>query len=142
MASEVKKLICARFAKKAKFSRQCLHAKIKLADTWRRPRGLHSKQRKGIRAKGAHPEAGFGAPAKIRGFHPCGYRDVLVFRPTDLEKIDAVTTAVRIGASVGGKKRAAIQKRAASLGIKVLNSKEVKSFVDTVSVIEEEMSNE
>ncbi|HJK36372.1 MAG TPA: 50S ribosomal protein L32e, partial [Methanocorpusculum sp.] len=70
MASEIKKLIRARVAKKARFSRQCLCAKVKLADTWRRPRGLHSKQRKDFRAKGAHPEAGFGAPAAIRGFHP------------------------------------------------------------------------
>ena len=86
MASEIKKLIRARVAKKARFSRQCLCAKVKLADTWRRPRGLHSKQRKDFRAKGAHPEAGFGAPAAIRGFHPSGYREVLVFRPPVTEE--------------------------------------------------------
>ena len=141
MASEIKKLICARAAKKARFSRQCLCTKVKLADTWRRPRGLHSKQRKGFRAKGAHPEAGFGAPAAIRGFHPSGYREVLVFRPADLEEIDAATTAVRIGASVGGQKRAAIQTKAAALGIKVLNPKEAKAVV-AAPVTEEAKSNE
>ena len=116
MASEIKKLIRARVAKKARFSRQCLCAKVKLADTWRRPRGLHSKQRKDFRAKGAHPEAGFGAPAAIR-------------------------TAVRIGASVGGQKRAAIQTKAASLGIKVLNPKETKAAVAAL-VTEEAKTNE
>lgn len=129
MASEIKKLIRARVAKKARFSRQCLSAKVKLADTWRRPRGLHSKQRKDYRAKGSHPEAGFGAPRAIRGFHPSGFREVLVFTPAELEEIDAATTAVRIGASVGGQKRAVIQTKAAALGLKALNLKETKAAV-------------
>jgi large subunit ribosomal protein L32e len=110
-----------------------------LVDTWRRPRGLHSKQRKDFRAKGAHPEAGFGSPVAIRGFHPSGYREVLVFRPIDLEGIDAATTAVRIGAAVGRQKRAAIQTKAVALGIKILNPKEVKT-VAAAPVIEGEVT--
>ncbi|MDU9376273.1 hypothetical protein McpSp1_08710 [Methanocorpusculaceae archaeon Sp1] len=140
MASEIKKLIRARAAKRARFSRQCLCAKVKLADSWRRPRGLHSKQRKDYRAKGAHPEAGFGAPKAIRGFHPSGYREVLVFTPAELEEIDAATTAVRIGGSVGGQKRAVMQTKAATLGIKVLNPKEAKTVV--APVVEEAKSDE
>ncbi|MDR0439146.1 MAG: 50S ribosomal protein L32e [Methanocalculaceae archaeon] len=141
MASEIKKLIRARAVKKAKFSRQCLCAKVKLVDTWRRPRGLHSKQRKDFRAKGAHPEAGFGSPVAIRGFHPSGYREVLVFRPIDLEEIDAATTAARIGAAVGRQKRAAIQTKAAALGIKILNPKEIMAVV-AVPVTEEEVKSD
>ena len=133
MASEIKKLIRAREAKKARFSRQCLQAKVKLADSWRRPRGLHSKQRKDFRAKGSHPEAGFGAPKAIRGFHPSGYREALVFTPSELSAIDPATTAVRIGGSVGGAKRSIIQNKAAELGIKVLNQKETKVAVTPVA---------
>ena len=64
-----------------------------------------------------------------------------MFRPADLEEIDAATTAVRIGASVGGQKRAAIQTKAASLGIKVLNLKETKAAV-AAPVTEEAKTNE
>jgi len=134
MASEIKNLIKARGAKKsARFARQCLQAKVKLADNWRRPRGLHSKQRKDFRAKGAHPEAGFGSPKAVRGFHPSGYREALIFTPSELSEIDPATTAVRIGASVGGAKRSVIQNKAIELGIKILNPKEAKVAVTPVA---------
>ncbi len=140
MASEIKKLIKARGAKKSsRFARQCLQAKVKLADSWRRPRGLHSKQRKDYRAKGAHPEAGFGAPKAVRGFHPSGYREELVFTPSELSAIDPATTAVRIGATVGGAKRSVIQNKAAEIGIKILNPKEAKVAVTPVAKPTEEV---
>lgn len=126
MVSEIKRLLKARDAKKAKFARQCLQTKVTLKDTWRRPRGLHSKQRKDFIAKGEHPEAGFGSPKAVRGFHPSGYREVLVFTVAELESVDPATTAVRIGGSVGGAKRIQIQDKAKELGIKVLNVKTVK----------------
>ncbi len=129
MASEIKKLLRAREAKRAKFNRQCLHAKVKLADSWRAPRGLHSKQRKDYRAKGEHPEAGFGSPKAVRGFHPSGYREMLVFTPSELIGICPASTAVRIGGSVGGAKRMIIQNKAAELGIKVLNVRVAKEKV-------------
>lgn len=126
MVSEIKRLLKARDAKKAKFSRQCLHAKSRFEDSWRRPRGLHSRQRKDTLAKGEHPEAGFGSPKSVRGFHPSGYREVLIFTIAELESIDPATTAVKIGASVGNFKRVQIQNKAKELGIKVLNFKEAK----------------
>ena len=126
MASEIKRLLRARAAKKATFNRQCLHSKVTLKDSWRAPMGLHSKQRKDYLAKGEHPEAGFGSPKAVRGFHPSGYREVRVFTVAELEEIDPATTAVRIGGSVGFAKRAGIQAKAAELGIKVLNAKEQK----------------
>jgi large subunit ribosomal protein L32e len=62
-----------------------------------------------------------------------------VFRPIDLEEIDVATTAVRIGAAVGRQKRAAIQTKAAALGIKILNPKEAK-IVAAVPVTEGEVT--
>ena len=127
MASEIKRLLRARTAKKATFNRQCLHSKVTLKDSWRAPMGLHSKQRKDYLAKGEHPEAGFGSPKAVRGFHPSGYREVRIFTVAELEEIDPATTAVRIGGSVGGAKRAAIQAKATELGIKVLNIRAEKA---------------
>ncbi len=129
MVSEIKRLLRARTAKKATFNRQCLHSKVTLKDSWRVPMGLHSKQRKDYLAKGEHPEAGFGSPKAVRGFHPSGYREVRVFTVVDLEKIDPATTAVRIGSFVGWAKRTSIQAKAAELGIKVLNEKAQKPKV-------------
>ncbi|HJJ47401.1 MAG TPA: 50S ribosomal protein L32e [Methanocorpusculum sp.] len=129
MVSEIKRLLKAREAKRANFYRQTLQTKVKLADTWRRPRGLHSKQRMYFQAKGAHPQTGFGSPKAVRGFHPSGYREVLVFTTAELADVDPATTAVRIGASVGGAKRAAIQTEAEKLGIKILNKKEIAAPV-------------
>ncbi|MDO5844422.1 MAG: 50S ribosomal protein L32e [Methanocorpusculum sp.] len=133
MVSEIKRLLKARDAKKAKFARQCLQTKVTLKDTWRRPRGLHSKQRKDYIAKGEHPEAGFGSPRAVRGFHPSGYREVLIFTIAELESIDPATTAVRIGASVGNAKRFQIQDKAKELGIKVLNVKAAKAVQPKVA---------
>ena len=115
--------------KKTTFDRFECYRHKRMGRSWRRPRGLHSKQRKDYRAKGAHPEAGFGAPKAVRGFHPSGYREALVFTPAELSTIDPATTAVRIGATVGGAKRSVIQNKAAELGIKILNPKEAKVAV-------------
>ena len=56
-------------------------------DSWRRPRGKQSKLRKHKIARGRMPNAGYGSPKSIRGLHPSGYEDVLVFNPSNLEKI-------------------------------------------------------
>ncbi len=142
MASEIKRLLRARTAKKATFNRQCLHSKVTLKDSWRAPMGLHSKQRKDYLAKGEHPEAGFGSPKAVRGFHPSGYREVRIFTVAELEEIDPATTAVRIGGSVGGAKRVAIQAKAAELGIKVLNLRAEKVVVVEAPKAEEVKSND
>jgi large subunit ribosomal protein L32e len=124
MADEIRRLIRARTAKGARFKRDGYGKKEQLSASWRRPRGLHNKQRRQKKAKGALPTPGFGSPVAIRGMHPSGYREVLVFTPGELEGLDPETYAVRIGGSVGTKKRMDIQQQALSAGLKVLNQKQ------------------
>ena len=119
----IRRLIRDRRAKRGEFKRQCLHAKAKLEDVWRRPRGGQSKQRKQKKAKGRIPTPGFAGPAAVRGFHPCGMKEALVMTVATLESLDPETTAVRIGGTVGMKKRMEIQDKALSGGFKVLNPK-------------------
>lgn len=138
MPEEKKRLLKARAQKRAKFIRQGASRKKKLEDTWRRPRGLHSKQRKQYRAKGAHPTPGYGSPLAIRGFHPSGYEEVLVHNPAELEGLDANIQAVRIGGTVGMKKRADIQQKALEFGLKVLNAKEIRAPEIDEEPVEEE----
>lgn len=124
MAEDKIRLIRARNAQRTNFKRQGLSRKRKLEHTWRRPRGLQSKQRRGYRAKGAHPQPGYGSPKVVRGMHPSGYEDILVFRLSDLDELKSETQAVRIASTVGNRKRAQIQAKAEELGFRILNHKD------------------
>jgi len=84
------------------------------------PRGLHNKQRRQKKAKGALPTPGFGSPIAVRGMHPSGYKEVQVYTLDDLDGLDPAEHAVRIGATVGRKKRTIIQEQATAAGLKVL----------------------
>ncbi|MFB6353994.1 MAG: 50S ribosomal protein L32e [Halobacteriales archaeon] len=103
------------------FNRQDHHKKKRVPASWRRPRGTHSKQRKGVKGKGATVDAGYRSPAAVRGRHPSGFEEVLVHRPADLEDVDPDRQAVRIASAVGGRKRERIEDRAADEEIRVLN---------------------
>ncbi len=124
MVSEIKRLLRVRKAKEARFKREGVDKKVTIKDSWRRPRGLHSKQRKLRKAKGPHPDPGYGSPLAVRGMHPCGLREVRVCNLKDIEGVDAATQAIRIGATVGLKKREMIQNKAAEAKIRVLNWKD------------------
>lgn len=125
MADEKKRLIRVRTEKDADFRRDGGGKKKKLTKTWRRPRGLHNKQRIQKKAKGPHPKPGYGSPLAVRGMHPSGFRETLVFNSAQLEDLDPDQDAIRIGGSVGARKRAVIQEKAVSAGLKILNPKEI-----------------
>jgi large subunit ribosomal protein L32e len=124
MADEIRRLIQVRTRKGARFKRDGFGKKSQLSDSWRKPRGQHNKQREQKKAKGNLPKPGFGSPLAVRGMHPSGFYEVLVFTANDLEGLDAKTQAVRIAAKIGNRKRAGIQEKALSAGLKVLNARE------------------
>jgi large subunit ribosomal protein L32e len=125
MADEIRRLIRVRTDKGAKFKRDGFGKKSQISDSWRKPRGQHNKQREQKKAKGNLPKPGFGSPVGVRGMHPSGFYDVLVFTEKDLDGLNPKTQAVRISAQVGHRKRAGIQEKALSAGLKVLNAREV-----------------
>lgn len=141
MVNEKKRLIRTRADKSAKFRRDGFGKKPQISDSWRRPRGLHNKQRRQKKAKGAHPTPGYGSPVLVRGMHPSGFLEVRVFTPDELTGIDPATYAIRIGATVGGRKRAIILEKANSAGLKVLNPRKVKTVAATAAT-EEEVSSD
>ncbi len=125
---EVKRLLKVRRRqknRKPEFRRYCWNKKLRLRNkSWRRPRGLHSKLRRrygGKKTGRVVVSVGFGSPKAVRGLHPSGYEEVLVYNPSDLEKIDKERQVARIASCVGMKKRLAIQDKAEELGIKILN---------------------
>jgi large subunit ribosomal protein L32e len=103
------------------FTRQDHHKKKRVPTSWRRPTGSHSRRRKGVTSRGASAGVGHGSPSAARGLHPSGFEEVLVHRPEDLDGVDPDTQAVRIGGSVGGRKRERIEERALDEEIRVLN---------------------
>jgi len=124
MADEIRRLLKVRKSKDARFKREGVDKKKTIRDSWRRPRGLHSKQRKQRKAKGPHPTPGYGSPLAVRGMHPCGLREVRVFNLNDLEGVDPSSQAIRIGATVGRRKREFIQNKAGDMKIRILNWKD------------------
>lgn len=123
------------------FARQDHHKKKRVAATWRRPRGDLSKQRRGIKGKGAVVDTGYRSPKAVRGRHPSGFEEVYVHRPADLSDVDPDTEAVRIASAVGARKRERIEDRAEERGIRVLNPTYVEVEVEddqTASEVTEE----
>lgn len=112
------------------FKRQDHHMKKRTPESWRRPRGNLSKQRRGIKGKGQTVEAGFRTPKAVRGRHPSGFEEVRVFNTDDLDGVDGDTHAVRIASTVGARKRERIEEQAEDAGIRVLNPTYVEVSVD------------
>ena len=117
--AQIKELIQQR--KKPHFRRQQEYQYKRIEDTWRRPRGRHSKQRKGKHYRPPSPRIGYRGSKKVRGLHPSGFSEVLVHNTNDIEGINPETQAIRIARTVGGRKRAAIIESADEAGIRVLN---------------------
>jgi large subunit ribosomal protein L32e len=93
----------------------------RINQSWRKPRGMHSKMRK---HKGYRPNVvsvGYGSPLKTRNLHPSGFEEIMIFNPKDLDKINPKKQAARVGHSVGTRKRIEIEKIAEKKGIRVLN---------------------
>jgi large subunit ribosomal protein L32e len=108
-------------ATRPKFVRQESWRYIRLAENWRKPKGIDNKMRKQVSGVPPLVKVGYRGPKKARGLHPSGYKDKLIHNIRDLEKLDHKTDAARIGHSVGRRKRIDIVNKADALGIKVLN---------------------
>jgi len=91
---------------------------------WRKPKGIDSKVRKKKKGWIKMPDIGYRSPKAVRGLHPSGFEEVIVYRPEDLEKLDPTKHAVRIAHTVGTRKRLAILEKAEELELVILNPTE------------------
>ena len=103
------------------FKRQEWFRYSKLGEKWRKPKGIHSKMKRQLKRRPPMVDVGFRGPVAARDLHPSGFEEVMVYNVDGLEGIDPKKQAVRIGGTVGTKKRMAIEDRADELGIRVLN---------------------
>ena len=96
----------------------------RLETTWRKPKGVDNHQRKQkSRGRPGIVKVGYGGPKISLGLHPSGYTDNLVHNINDLEKLDPKTDGVRLGHSVGTKKRKEIVAKAIENKFKVFNAR-------------------
>jgi large subunit ribosomal protein L32e len=96
----------------------------RIPKNWRRPTGYTSKLRINLKYRPSKVRVGFRAPKIVRGLHPSGFEEVMIHTVKELDTIDPKKQAVRIGGTVGTKKRLDIAKRAGELDIRVLNMRE------------------
>ena len=110
--------------KKPNFTRQESWRYKRLGFSWRRPKGIDSQMR--LKKKGFPKSAGVGyrSPRMVRGFHPSGFEEKLINSLKDLEEVKS-NQVVRIGHTVGSRKRLKIVERAKELGLRVLNARGV-----------------
>ena len=96
----------------------------RLETTWRKPKGVDNHQRKQkSRGRPGLVKIGYGTPKIAKGLHPSGYTDNLVHNLQELTKLDPKTDGVRLGHSVGTKKRKEILKIAIEKKFKVFNAR-------------------
>ena len=108
--------------KKPRFQRQESWRYKRVKRSWRRPKGIDSKMR--IKRKGWPKSVGVGyrSPKSVRRLHPSGFEEVIVYNVKELEEITP-NQAIRIGHTVGMRKRAEIIERAEKMKIFVLNKR-------------------
>jgi len=123
--------------KKPAFLRHESWRDTKFSESWRRPRGLDNKIRQKVKGWPASPSTGYKGPKIARGLHPSGYREVLVYNAETVATIDPNTQAIRIGHTVGKRKRALIISEAEKLQVKLLNPDIVFEEVSEPEVAEE-----
>jgi len=93
----------------------------RIPKNWRRPDGITSKMRKNLKYRPSKVRIGFRGPREVRGLHPSGFEEVMIYNVADLKNINPEKQAARIGGTVRTKKRLEIAKKAEELEIRVLN---------------------
>jgi large subunit ribosomal protein L32e len=123
---ELKRLLAERRRRSAErplFVRQQSHRYYALGrwQSWRRPRGQQSKQRRHYGYRPTVVSIGFGSPRATRGLTPSGFQPVLVRTARDLEAVDAARQAALVARTVGTRKRILLEEAARRRGVHVLN---------------------
>jgi large subunit ribosomal protein L32e len=93
----------------------------RLPPNWRKPKGMDNKVRKSVKGWPKRVKVGYRGPAEIRGYHPSGHIEVIVHNLDELARLIPEKDIVRLGGTVGARKRVEIMKRASELGLKVVN---------------------
>ena len=107
-----------------KFPRHQSDEYVKVKASWRRPRGIDSRQRRKFKGLTLLVHVGYGSDKRTRHMLPNGFYKFVVNNVSELELLmmHNRTYAAEIAHSVSSQKRKAIVERAEQLNIKVTNA--------------------
>ena len=113
--------------------------------SWRRARGIDGRVRRKEKGVIKSPNVGYRTPKKVRGLHPTGFEEVLVYNLKDLQYLNPKKHIAVIASTVGKFKKNQMIIEADDLNILVSNPGitqpyEEKSLLPEVS--EEELEEE
>lgn len=108
-----------------KFKRHHSDRYHRVAENWRKQKGIDSVVRRRFRGNIAEPTIGYGSNKKTRGLAPSGHKIFLVKNIKDLDvlMLHTKTYAAEIAHNVSSKNRVEIVAKAKSLGVNVTNPK-------------------
>ncbi len=126
LSPELARLLAARRLQDRRrplFTRQASYRywRIGRDESWRKPRGLQSKQRRHYGYRSTIVSIGFRSPRHVRGRTPSGFRPILVQTVPQIAAIDPAHEAAVIARTVGTLKRLVLEEAARKRGIHVLN---------------------
>ncbi|MCI4334399.1 MAG: 50S ribosomal protein L32e [Thermoplasmata archaeon] len=109
--------------RRPKFVRTASHRYWRIGrwESWRKPKGQQSKQRRHYGYRPTIVSIGFGSPRRTRGLTPSGFRPCLVRTPAEVDRLDAAREAALIARTVGTRQRLVLEERARERGVHVLN---------------------
>ncbi|MEM3587493.1 MAG: 50S ribosomal protein L32e [Candidatus Jordarchaeaceae archaeon] len=104
---------------------------------WRAPKGIDNIVRRKRKGVPKSPSTGYCSPKKVRGLHPSGFEEVLVYNVRDLDNIDPERQAIRIASTVGRRKAIDIMDQAESKSIWLLNPRVILAEEEELEELEE-----
>jgi large subunit ribosomal protein L32e len=107
--------------KRPKFRRPESWRYRRIAENWRKPKGLDHKVRQSRKGWQKLPDIGMRGPRITRGLHPSGLREILISNLQGLNNCDPKTNVIRLAGNLGRRKRMAILVKAKEMELKVLN---------------------
>ncbi|KAF5210627.1 60S ribosomal protein L32 [Clavispora lusitaniae] len=115
--------IVKKYSKKFKRHHSDRYARV--AENWRKQKGIDSCVRRRFRGTIPQPNIGYGSNKKTKFMNPSGYRVFVVKNVQDLDVLlmHTKTYAAEIAHNVSSKNRVEIVAKAKSLGVKVTNPK-------------------
>ncbi|MDD5253607.1 MAG: eL32 family ribosomal protein [Candidatus Nanoarchaeia archaeon] len=120
--------------RKPDFLRQDAHKLKKLKKNWRKPKGLDSKMRRGLRGYRRSARIGFSTPRKTYGLNKDGLKGIVVKNLRDLESIKE-NNIIILSSTIGSKNRIEILKKIKEKNLKISNIKNVDDYIQKAEEI-------
>ncbi|MDP1728869.1 MAG: eL32 family ribosomal protein [archaeon] len=115
--------------RKPTFERQYANVMKQFKGSWNRPRGMHSKMRRGMRGKKLIPTVGFRSPVEARGLTREGFKPVVVSNIEQLKKVNSKEQIAVLASGMGMRKRIELLNKAIELKLPISNVKDPSKFV-------------